>query len=317
MRFLVLLCLAFVAPLLANAQFSANGLLETNLSITSQPEYPSPNEKVSLSLNDYGGSVYGATVEWYQNDTLIPGTTNQRNIEVTVGDVGSKTVIKAILTKSDGGKTVLSKTYEPVYVDVIVEAETHVPGFYEGRALPSVGSAVYLSALLDNGAAMGNNFVYLWRLNQTVLEGGPIRGRNNISFVMPQDSYSVISLQVSKPDGTILAKRSMILPSVRPQINFYEVSALYGTETRSLNSFNMIGSSATIKAEPYYLDSWTFNAPNLIEWTINNQPVASDNNPYSISLEKTGTAGRAKLEFSVQNTTSFLQGANKSIDINI
>jgi hypothetical protein len=317
MRFLVLACLAFIAPLSVSAQFSTNSLLETNLSVTSQPEYPSPFEEVDLSLNDYGGSAYGATIEWYKNDTLIPGSTNQRNISVTVGGASSKTVVKAVLVKSDGGKTVLSKTFEPVFVDIVVEAETHVPGFYEGRALPSIGSNVYLTALLDNGTSMGENFVYLWRVNQTVLEGGPLRGRNTISFIMPQDSYSIVSLQISKPDGTILAKRSTIVSGVAPQLHFYEVSALYGTEVRSLSSFNMIGSSATLIAEPYYLDSRTFNAPNLIEWTINNQDAVADTNPYSISLEKTGNPGRARLEFRVQNTTSFLQGANKSIDINI
>lgn len=317
MRFLVLVCLAFIAPFYVSAQISANSLLETNLSITSQPEYPSPYGNVTLSLNDYGGSVYGATIEWYLNDSIIPGTTNQRNIEMSVKGAGSRNTVKAIMTSPGGGKTVLSKTFEPIYVDIIVEAETHVPGFFTGRALPSVGSTVYLTALLDNGTSMGSNFVYLWRVNQTVLEGGPLRGRGNISFVMPQDSYSIVSLQVSRPDGTVVAKRSTVVSGVAPQVNFYEVSALYGTESRSLQNFNMIGSSATIKAEPYYLDSRTFNAPNLIEWTINNQRAAADNNPYNISLEKTGNPGRATLDFRVQNTTSFLQGASNSIDINI
>ncbi|MBP6924538.1 MAG: hypothetical protein KBC62_03930 [Candidatus Pacebacteria bacterium] len=319
MRFLaLLLCFSFVTPLLVRAQISANTLLETNLSITSQPEYPAPRETTHLSLNDYGGAVYGASIEWYLNDKIIPGGTNKRSLDITVGDVGEVLVVEAILTRSDGSKATLSKTFDPLYVDVVVEPETHVPGFYTGRSLPSVGSTVYLTALLDNGAPMDKDLVYLWKVNQTVLENGPVRGRNRISFVMPQDSYSVVSLQVAKPDGTILAKRSTIVSATAPQIHFYEVNALYGTEVRSLNAFNMIGSGATLKAEPYYLDSQTFNNPNLLEWNIDKNKVGGDsNNPYNITLEKTGYPGKSTLDFHVRNTTALLQGARKSININI
>ena len=223
-----------------------------------------------------------------------------------------------VFTRSDGGKTTISKVFEPMYVDIIVEPETHVPGSYAGRALPSVGSTVHLTALLNDGAPMGKDFVYLWRVNQTVLEGGPIRGRNKISFTMPQDSYSIVSVQISRPNGTILSKRSTIVYTTAPQIHFYEVNALYGTELKSLRDFNMIGSSATIKAEPYYLDSRTFNSPGLLEWGINNQVTSGDsNNPYNITLEKTGFSGRASLDFHVRNTTSLLQGARKDLNINI
>lgn len=318
MRFLLFLCLFLITPISAGAQFSASNLLETNLSITSQPEHPAPGETVELSLNDYGGSVYGAAVEWYINDVSIPNSSNQRNITINVGEVAEKSTVKAIFTRSDGSKTTLTKTFEPIYTDIIVEPETHVPGFYSGRALPSVGSTVQLTAILDNGAPMGKDFVYLWRVNQKVLEGGPIRGRNRISFVMPQDSYSIVSLQVSRPDGSILSKRSTIIYATEPQIHFYEVNALYGTEIKSLPNFNMIGNSATLKAEPYYLDSRTFNTPNLLEWSINNQKTTGDStNPYTLTLEKTGQPGRAVLNFHVRNTTSLLQGGRKSININI
>lgn len=317
MRLLVLLCI-LLTPTFVGAQIAANNLLETNLSITSTPEYPEPNENVELSLNDYGSNAYGAEVQWYLDEKPIPDTQNQRNIKLTVGDPGSKNTVRAVLTRSDGTKTTLTKVFEPVYVDIITEAETHVPGFFTGRPLPSVGSSVRLTALLSDGSDLGGDFIYLWRVNQTVLEGGPIRGRNTISFTMPPDTYSVVSLQVSKPDGTIFTKQSTIISIVDPQINFYEVNALYGVEQRSLDSFMMVSDVANIKAEPYYLDSNTFNSADLLKWTINNKEVFGDvNNPYIITLEKTGYPGQARLEFHVRNTTSLLQGARKTINISI
>lgn len=319
MRFLIPLCLFFISPYFVGAQFSANSLLETDLSVESSPEYPAPGETISFTLNDYGGAVYGADVSWYLNDNLIPGTTNERNIKIQAGAVGEEAVVKAVLKRSDSTSVTLTKSFTPLYIDIIAEPETHVPGFYEGRPLPSPGSTVRLTALLDNGTTLNPaNYVFLWKVNQTVLEGGPLRARNTITFTMPQDSYTVVSLQVSKPDGTIVGKRSTIIPVTNPQIHFYEVNALYGIDSKSLSKFNMIGNSASIIAEPYYLDSRTFNTPNVLEWKINNNKVLGDQvNPYAITLEKTGYPGRAELEFRVQNTTSFLQGARKGIEISI
>jgi hypothetical protein len=319
MRFLTILSIFLISPLFAGAQFSANSLLETNLSIESSPEYPAPGDTVSLSLNDYGGTAYGADVNWYLNGNLIPGTDNERNIQIQAGAVGKENIVKAVLKRSDSTSLTLTKSFTPMFIDIIAEPETHVPGFYEGRSLPSAGSTVRLTALLDNGTTLNpSGYVFLWKVNQTVLEGGPLRGRNTITFTMPQDSYSVVSLQISKPDGTIVGKRSTIIPVTNPQIHFYEVNALYGIEAKSLSRFNMVGNSSTIIAEPYYLDSRTFNAPNLLEWKINSDRVSGDqNNPYTVTLEKTGYPGRAKLEFHVRNTTSLLQGASKGIEINI
>jgi hypothetical protein len=318
MRFLLLLSLFLVASPFVSAQFGPDSLTEADLSIASSPEYPSPGEKVDLSLNDYGGSAYGASIEWFVNDTPIPGTTNQRNISLTIGTVGSKSTVKAVLRLPDGTTSTITRVFEPLYIDIIAEPQTHVPGFYKGRALPSTGSTVSLTALLNDGEPLGTEYMYLWRVNQNVLEKGGLRGGNRISFKMPQDSLTVVSLQVSKPDGTILGKRSVAIPVARPEIHFYEVNALYGIESRSLQNFTMIGNSATLIAAPYYLDSVTFNSPDVLQWAIDGDPTFGDgSNPYAITLEKTGYPGRATLDLQVQNTTFFLQGARNSIEINI
>lgn len=320
MRYLYIAILLLASPLFSYAQFSADDMLGTNLSIQSMPEYPSPGEKFELSIDDYGGGAYGAEILWYRDGILIPNTTNARNLTLTAGEAGVKETISAVLKQANGTATTLKKEFTPMFLDIVIEPQTHVPGFYQGRALPTVGSTVNLTALLSDGKTLlKRDLVYLWKYNLTVIEGGPLRNRNEVSFVMPQDSYTVVSVQVSTPSGEILTKESTIVPLATPEVHFYEINALYGIEQKTIvQNFNMIGDSATIVAEPYFIDSNTFNYPNLLEWRINNRVVrGNSNNPYTITLQKTGDPGDATLNFHVRNTDILLQGAKNQIKIKI
>lgn len=319
MRFFLALLIVLILPLGATAQIGAGAFINTDLSLEMQPTFPQPGQPVTLTLNDYGGSYYGASLQWYKNGTAIPGSTNQRSVTITAPAIGAKETISIVLTLSTGLTTTIKQVISPIYADIIIEPQTHVPGFYKGRALPSAGSTVNLTALLSDGNPMGTDFIYIWRINDDVLEDGPLRGRNRISFVAPQDKELIISLQVSRPNGDIVANRSIYIASMRPELHFYEVNTLYGVEPKAIkNNFTMIGNSALIKAEPYYLDSQVFNQPNILEWKINQDKVAGQTgDPYELMLEKTGTAGTAKMDFHVRSTVDLLQGTRGGFSIEL
>ncbi len=319
MRVFLALCVLFMCPFLTMAQTGANAFINTDLTLEIQPSFPQPGEEVTLTLNDYGGSYYGASLEWFSNGVIIAGATNQRSITVTAPGIGEKETIAVVLKMSNGLTTSVKQVIAPVYADIIVEPQTHVPGFYKGRALPSAGSTINLTALLSDGRMMGSDLVYTWRVNEEVLEGGPLRGRNRISFVAPQDKELIISLEVTRPTGETVANRSIYVASMTPELHFYEVNALYGIETRAIrDNFTMIGNSATIKAEPYYLASSVFNRPDILEWKINqNQVTNQSGDPYELTLEKTGNSGEARMQFHVRSTVDFLQGARGEFNIEL
>lgn len=319
MRVFLALLVLLTLPVGAMAQVGANAFINTDLSLEIQPSFPQPDQSVTLTLNDYGGSYYGASLQWYKNSTIIPGTTNKRSVEVTAPLIGEETTISVVLTLSSGLTTTIKQVIAPIYADIIIEPQTHVPGFYKGRALPSAGSTVNLTALLSDGGPMGTDFMYLWRVNETVLEGGPLRGRNRISFVATQDKEIIISLQITRPNGDIVANRSIYVASMRPELHFYEVNALYGVEPKAIKKdFTMIGNSALIKAEPYYLDSQVFNQPDILEWKINQDKVTGQTgDPYELMLEKNGAEGSAKMEFHVRSTLDLLQGTRGEFRIQL
>lgn len=318
MRFLLLVMLVLAVPLSTEAQFSSFGLEQSGSKISVSPTHPSPFQEYEVTLEDYGGNVYGAEIYWYVNDRLLEEATGQRSVKLTARESGSKDVIKLVLKTQEGGTT-LTTTIRPLYLDIIVEPQTHVPNFYQGRPLASVGSSVNLTALVNGSATNNAQYVYTWRVNNVVLEAGPLRGRNEISFTMPQDSNSVISLNVTALDGTPVASRSITVPVVAPKLLFYEVSTLYGIEYRAIDKdLSLLGNSITLRAEPYFLSSTVFNDPDIITWSVANKDMsATGANPYEVTLQKTGFPGITNVGFHVRSTDILLQGARSNLNVSI
>jgi hypothetical protein len=318
MRMLGILCLFLLTPLFVGAQDFTGGIIDTGLSIAIEPTLPQPQSVFTVSLNDYAGGAFGSEIFWFYNDVPITGSQNARAITLQAGSAGSTGVIKAVLTTPNGTRETLTATIKPLYLDIILEPQTHIPSFYKGRALPSADSTVNATAFLSGDTILTNDYLYTWRLNNSVLQGGALRGGKRVSFTMPQDSSSILSLTVTTLDGTTLAKRTIAIPVVAPRLVFYEVNTLYGVMERSIKSpFSLFGNSMTVRAEPYYLDSAVFNAPNIAEWKVDATNVPPNRNPYEITLERAEAGGSAQITFRIQSTIKLLQGTKDTFTMNV
>jgi hypothetical protein len=314
--FILFLCLV-ANP--AVAQFTDNPFGEPQQGLELQPEFPRPGETVTVRINDYQGSNYGASITWVLDEKIIPGTENHRDITIVAGEAGKVQTIQAVFSKNGSASGVLSAQLTPVYLDLIVEPQTRIPDFYLGRSLPSIGSLINVTALISSDKGFQNtDLVYTWRFGQQVLEGGAIRGRNRISLTMPMGSSEVLTVEVARLDGTVIARRSIYVPSVTPEIQFYQVSPLFGISKKAaVDSLPLISNSAIIQAVPYYLDTRVYNDPAIIKWELGG--ITTENpsgNPYEITLQRTGVTGSTELNFHVRDTKQLLQGAEGSTRIN-
>ena len=314
--FILLLILFSTGNNTAHAQLDAQGIVNPELLLEAVPEFPRPGEPVTITINDYAGGTYGSNVTWLYDGQVVGEAENRRSVTLTAGALNTEAKVEAVLSKPSGGREVLSTTIKPVYLDIIIEAQTRVPDFYLGRALPSIGSLVNATALVNDGS-FRTDLVYTWRLNRQVLEGGPIRGRNQVSFTTPRGDTSVLSVQATEPNGNVLARRSMFVAAVFPTISFHEVSALFGMRQNPIDSeLILIGNTVTIQAEPYNLDIRVFNNPDIAQWEVNNALTQNQGaNPYQITFQPTGLAESASLSFQVRDTTQILQGASDNIQV--
>lgn len=312
MRALLVVTLFLIFPTLTNAQSFGGNFFGTEPTLTVEPSTPAPQQPFTATIADYTGSE----ITWTYNGSPIPEATNLRTVSLVAGDLGSRNVLVATLKGVNGAQTV-STTITPIYLDLIVEPQTHVPFFYTGRPLASAGSDVIATALIN--AKLVGDYIYTWRVNNQVVGGGPTRGLAKASFTMPQDSTVTLSLTVTDINGQLVGRRAVNVPSVRPKLLFYEVNTLYGMSDRSIeNTFALIGNSATVQAEPYYLSSAVFNTPSQIEWEINDTAVATPvGNPYAITLERSAESGRATISFRVLSTAELLQHAVGSFEISL
>ncbi len=316
MRLFVALIFTFLFSPIAYAQSLATQLNEQETILIS-PEFPTPGEEVTVTLNNYSSFLSGASIEWSIDGFVVSEAANYREFKFTAGEVGVPMIIRATLTPGEGIPRYIETSVTPIYLDIVFEPQTHVPFFYEGRPLPSLESSINATALVDTGSLLNEDLVYLWRINQKVVEQGPIRGRNKISFEMPRGREALVFLQVSLPSGKTIARRSLYVPSVYPEMYFYEENALYGISTKAIsrNTF-ILNNAMTLVAEPYNLDSRIFNSPDVSEWKIDgSQTTTPSKNPYKIVIQKTGEAASSRVSFHVRSLSQVLQGAENTITI--
>lgn len=318
-----LLLLIGVIPAHAQLNFNTQGMfnsvgsLAPEVEISLQPEYPRPGELVTANLNDYRSGAFGENITWRLNGEVVPEGTNRRTITFTAGTLGSTDRLEAYVVNDRGVGDSFVRLIRPIYLDIVFEPQTRTPDFYQGRSLPSTGSLVNATALVNDGS-FRTDLVYTWRVDQEVIERGPIRGRNQVTFETPRGDGAVVRVQVAEPNGTVLAARAVLMPSVRPELHFYEVSSLYGLDRRPIeNGASMTGNSFTVRAEAYNLDSRVFNNPDVKEWSVNNRPAQNIGmNPYEVTLQRSGGAGSSNVSFHVRSLDEILQGAEDGVFIN-
>ncbi len=323
MRYILIFLLAFFAYSTPFTYAQDGSMIYGNqsLSIDLEPLYPSPEEPFTATINDYALSAQGVGIHWLVDGKLLADKNNERKISLTAKTVGKPTVIEAVIDLAGGMTVSVKKVIDPVYLDIIIEPQTRTPAFYKGRALPSIDSLINATALVNGNAISPSDLLYTWKLNQSVLEGGTLRGKNHVTFSMPRGRYATLILEVHRPGGETIARRIFDLPSISPTLSFYETSPLYGLNTRTIrDSVSLIGSSLSVRAEPYNLDLRTFNNPDFLEWKLNGtQSPGEGNNPYEITLataEQGLISGATNINFHVRNTAQVLQGAESSFRVN-
>lgn len=283
------------------------------------PPYPAPGEVVTVSVNDYASQSFGAGITWTYDGETIPASVNERSVEVVAGALGSTGIIEATMVPTVGSPEVIRAEINPIYLDIIVEPQTRVPDWYLGRPMTSIGSQVNVTALVNDGSLLDpSQLVYTWQVNRQVLDAGPVRGRNKMSFDTPRGAFTNLSLSVSRVGGEIIASKIIRFESVAPTMSFYEQHSLYGSRLFPVsNSLSIIGNAVTVQAEPYYLDTRIYNNPDVSDWEIDS--VRTDNgssNPYEITLQRAASSGDTMVGFHVRSLQEILQGVEDNIRIN-
>jgi hypothetical protein len=281
-----------------------------SVAITLNPQYPSPGERLTATIDDYSLGITFGTIEWLVDGVEIPLARNSRAVEIVAGALGTNTTLTVRLRLPTGATLESNVVITPQYTDIIIEPQTFTPQFYNGRAEPTVGSLVRATALIETarGTLNSASHTYLWKLNGTTLGGGSRTGAYQVAYEVPQGRDHVLSLEVYDQSGAIVTKRSVLVKTANVDIALYEVSPLYGLSTTAINNpLPFLGNTLTLRSVPYNLDLRSTRNNTFTEWQLDGRRFDAGIDPYEVTLGRAGNR-QSTLSFKLRHREALLQG---------
>lgn len=312
-RFLAIALLSM--PLTASA-----ALLPTfvaPLSIEAVPDAPRPGATVYLTAVNYSAHVGDTTYVWTVNGKVVDQGLGRNKIVVTMGAVGSVTDVMVTATEGTTDRGTATLTLTPAGVDLLWEGATYVPPLSGILPLPNGSSRVTVVAVPEIPGVTAGGAVYTWRVNdaQTVALSG--RGQSVFTLSPPRFSNPFsVSVEVTSPDGSIRATRSVVIDPVDPSVVIYEIAPLIGTRfDRAIEGDFRLSDEATFEAFPLYVSLASAKDPTATGgWTVNGAP--SDSTTREITVRKTGNgSGQYSLGFFFKSAVDMFSNGDSTFTV--
>lgn len=288
-----------------------------NLSVS--PQYSSPGEAVSFSLQDFQNDLNTATIVWIVNGTKISSGVGDTSLQITAGSANKAEIIKAIITFQNG--TIITKniTIIPSTVDLLWQAHSYTPPFYLGKALFPYQGNLTITAMPSFSLSNPSDAIYSWKVDDQVMSGVSGFGKNTItltgSILLKPINITVIATSL---DGKQSAENSISLTGTSPSVIFYQESPLYGLLLNEALGPNItINNQVGLNAIPYFFDTSDPYTPNTsFSWAMNNQTIAGQSGQILNVAPPPSQNGNSTVSVSVTNNTKAFQTGSASIGIN-
>ena len=189
-------------------------------------------------------------------------------------------------------------------IDIIVESDTYVPHFYQGRAEPTPGNTIRLLAIVYAPGANNQNLSYRWTVSGSLLPTNTAQASIRAGY-----GDTLVRVQALSDDGQIVAEREEYVSVASPVIRFYEQNSLRGLSRIAIGTQHIaVGPEIAIKAEPYFIGR-NDAPPNLRSgWTVGGTAVVVLEDWRVLNIEnRPATYAPAQIDFSVQNSTTLLK----------
>lgn len=305
------------------AQFNVNvsGALQNEIGVELIPSYPVPYQNTYVNLSLYTNDLDSAKIIWLKNGKIEQEGIGLKNYSFRTGKAGEEIRIEVVVVLSNGLSFNKSFTINPASVDVIWEADSYTPPFYQGKALhPRQGSLKLVANpefYKDNSRIPPENLVYNWYLGEDALQDQSGYGRR-VAIIDGNilGDTERIYLLVTDPKNNISAENYLDISPVEPEILFYENNSYYGYLFNQALSgtVDLRSSEIQIVAEPYFIS----RDGNLIEynWRLNSGSSNELKNSRSAVFRKPeGEEGESLIRVNINNLQRILQFANGSLRI--
>lgn len=277
------------------------------------PESIQPLSIASLSLSPITEELRNSTIAWYRDGKLFLQGIGLLTATTSAGALGTKTEISVLIDGVDLG---ISATLLPTDISLLWSANSYVPPFYKGRALPGAGSTLHVEAfpvLVENGRAIpARDLVFNWSVNGTPRPSLSGNGRARVTVPPTLAGIRTLRVVASTKDGVLRAEKTISLPVVEPQPRLYREHPLFGTLFHHALPEQIVVADTDLELVLVPFFSQTTNARSLsYDWLINNSPAhISEALPNYVHLSSKG-AGSAILTLTLTNSAQILEEAQR------
>ena len=292
-----------------------------NIQVSITPQYPKAGDTVSIHLQSYSTSLDQANISWIVGGKVVSKGFGLADFTAIAGKVGTRSTITARITTSD--KTVVNKTIviQPADIDLLWQASSYVPQFYQGKALyPHQGLITFtavpnVSADKSVSKVMGS-YIYTWKKDGDVLGDFSGYGKNTFSLRGTIISRPfTMQVDVRSTDGVSLGSASVTITPRSPEIAFYENDPLLGVlYNNNLSNYAMQGKELSVTAIPFFFNTGGEPSDLQFKWTMNGQSIATQNDPTTLTVRnETGASGNSTIGLQISNALKTLQFTSKSM----
>lgn len=302
-----------------------NGFDE-QISIKTSPNYPKPNQPMTVYLESYSTDLNKAIITWKRDGTTILEGRGAKQLTITAPDNNESSTISATINKSNGGVLVQNIVLSPSQVEIIYEPFTYTPPFYKGRSLFTSQSAIKFVAVASffNNAGQRYNasdLIYQWTINGQVYESVSGAGKNIFYYQSPLIQRDmVVGVNVLSPNSNTKAKDEVEISLYNPQVFAYENNPIYGSmfEKAVLNNFLLNRSEVELTAVPFFFNTDSRENINLqYKWLINGEEIQIGPTQGSVIFgNQDDIAGSSQIGIVVNKIDNLLQQSQTSLRIN-
>lgn len=297
----VLLFVVGSGPRVAFA-LSSTGVLRYTIT----PEKPESNVPVTIRLTSYATDLGLAHIVWYVNGAVVQDEVAGTEFHFTNGAPGTITTIDIVALLPSGVTFKEQLEFRPVDVDILWVADTYVPPFYKGKALPTHDASIRVTAFPFEGTSTNPaafNFTWTFGDAQDVNSG---LGKNTTSLMAPwPDSKTPVSVTTESALGTIGGKKTLWIKSTNPAVRLYRIDPLAGIRFgRSITSLTSTESEVNLRAVPYFFSNKDrLNGKLIYTWKRGGQH--SEETGETIRLLRSD--GGANIDLTIDNLNRVIQ----------
>jgi len=322
--------LILVLPFLAltravSAQDFSSVMPSSDIAVEFSPTAPAPNQTVTATASSESVDLNSSKISWSVNGKTQKTGTGVSTFSFTVGALGRTTTVSVTVNSPDGQTINKSFSISPADVDLVWQAVSYTPPFYEGKALFSYEERIEFIAiphiLNSSGAEIpASQLNYKWSRGGYVLGDFSGYGKNTYTMISSVISLPAdVQVEVTTTDGTSIADSEAVATPVDPQIVFYQRDPLYGIlfQRAVSSSLSLSGSELDVLAEPFYFANEDVSAGNLqYTWSVGGEQVSSDlTKNERVFRPQSGASGTSNISLSVGNTSKILQMADSSFNL--